>query len=125
MCSHLCSGWWQPGKILCYCLHSEELRFKSFSMLSVNNIFLSTFLPRDHIHTLCKSITAGYLCSLPCRHTTKQQREAFVCISSFALQSFQKHPEIIILFFSFLFSSINTTTVCVGQWHSMTLKGRK
>lgn len=39
-------------------------------VMPVCNTFLSTFVPRDHIHMLCKTLTAGQLCALPWRHET-------------------------------------------------------
>lgn len=39
-------------------------------VMPVCNTFLSTSVPRDHIHMLCKTLTAGQLCALPWRHET-------------------------------------------------------
>lgn len=81
-------------------------------VMPVCNTFLSTFVPRDHIHMLCKTLTAGQLCALPWRHETAKgsfYSHLFLCtIILWKTSRNQCFP------FFLLFSSTNVTTVCGG-----------
>lgn len=77
-----------------------------------------TFLPHDHIHTLCKSVTAGYLCSLPWRHATEQQRKLLLASPLLHYNPFKSIQKSSLSFFP-LCSAASTPALYV--WGSGTL----